>query len=197
MKRLTILLGLFCLLTISLWGQKVAGNPNELSDIKVYNLVFDYSGIDVGKYESEEAFLEDKIAKREAKEVGLGEAFKKSWFEDRENRFEPKFIGSFNKRFNGELTIGENNSEYTVKVHTTWVYPGYNVGIVRHDAQINAVISIYRTAMPDDIILSLTYKKVRGRGAMGYDFNSGYRISECYAKLAKNFSKYISKKILK
>jgi len=32
---------------------------------------------------------------------------------------------------------------------------------------------------------------------MGYDFNTGFRISECYAKTAKTFAKYIKKKALK
>lgn len=38
---------------------------------------------------------------------------------------------------------------------------------------------------PSNVLLSASYEKIHGDGAMGYDFNSGYRISEGYAKLAK------------
>ena len=49
----------------------------------------------------------------------------------------------------------------------------------------------------DKILFSGDYTKVEGNGAMGYDFNSGYRISEAYAKLAKEFAKNLKKKGLK
>ena len=171
--------------------KKVEGNPKDLADVKEYNVVFDYSDIKVGKFKTEEDFLKDKMKKREEKEKGSGEKFKKSWFSDRDERFKPKYIESFNKRFdNGEVSVGENDSEYTMKIHSTWVYPGYNVGVMRHDAELTATVSFYKTSDPNNVILALTYKKVRGRGAMGNDYNSGYRISECYAKLAKEVAKF-------
>jgi len=39
-----------------------------------------------------------------------------------------------------------------------------------------------------------TYKKVQGNGAFGNDYDEGFRISHCYAKLAKNVAVYILKK---
>lgn len=133
-------------------GQKVKGNPKTLKEVQTYKVIFDYSDIKIGKFKTEEDFLKDKMDKREAKEKGAGEKFKKSWFDDRETRFKPKFIESFNKRFDdGELSVTEEDADYVIKVHTTWTYPGYNVGIVRHDAEVTATVSIYKASEPSTL----------------------------------------------
>ncbi|UWX55297.1 hypothetical protein NYZ99_01440 [Maribacter litopenaei] len=113
------------------------------------------------------------------------------------DRYHPKFIESFNKRFdNGELAVTEDAADYTMEIHTSKIYPGYNVGIVRHNAEIDATFTIYKTGEKDNVLFSGSYRDVQGNGAMGYDYNSGYRISECYAKLAKNIAKEFDKKVL-
>lgn len=170
----------------------------NLKGVTEYNLTFDYSNLKVDEFETEEAFLNDKMKKRE--ENGTDDDFKKSWFADRENRYEPKFIESFNKRFNnGEIKASKDlkTAKYTIKAKTTWIYPGYNVGVWRQNAKINAVITIFETVNPSNVLASIEYKNVPGNGAMGYDYNSGYRISEAYAKLAKEFAANVYKKAMK
>lgn len=200
MKKLLLFTILF--ITTITFAQKrkdKEGNIKNLKGITAYNLIFTYDNLKVDKFETEEEFLKDKMDKREAKEAGKGEAFKKSWLADRKNRYEPKFIESFNKRFDKkQVKVGKNleNAKYTMQVKTTWIYPGYNVGVIRQNAKINATISVYETANPENILFVTDYLKVPGQGAMGYDFNSGYRISESYAKLSKELAKYISKKAL-
>ncbi len=172
------------------------GSWENLKGITKYNLVFDYSDLEIPKYDNEEEFLKDKMAKREEKEPGAGERFKKSWFADREERYEPKFIESFNKRFkNGEVEVGKNldGAEYTIKVHTIFLYPGYNVGVMRQNAKVSAVLTFYKNDAPDDILFEVKYIKAEGFGALGNDYNSGYRISEAYAKLAKTLTKHLVK----
>jgi len=189
----------FLLSTVVIYAQKMKvsnGNFKNLKGIATFNLEFDYSEIQIPKYDSEEDFLEDKMAKREKKEAGKGEKFKKSWFADRSNKYEPKFIESFNKRFkDSKVRVGRDfkDAKYIIKIHTTKLYAGYNVGVVRHNAEIDAVITIYEAENPSNILLSGKYKDVQGNGAMGNDYDSGYRISECYAKLAKNIAKSIKK----
>ena len=137
------------------------------------------------------------MAKRDEKEPGTGEKFKESWFSDREARYEPKFIESFNKRFDdGKVKVGKDfsDAEYTMKIHTTFLYSGYNVGVVRKNSKLEAVVSVFKTGEPSNVIFSAKYTKVEGNWAMGYDFDSGYRISEAYAKLAKKVATDISKK---
>ncbi|SDD62355.1 hypothetical protein SAMN05421636_101233 [Pricia antarctica] len=199
MKNLATLT-LLLLVATTAFGQKLIeeeGDIKRLKDIKVYKMEFDYTDVQIPKFDNEEAFLKDKMDKREEKEAGDGERFKKSWFDDRPERYHPKFIESFNKRFDDSaVQVQEEEADYTMKIHTTKLYPGYNVGIVRHNAEIDATITVFKTADESNVLFSGSYKDVQGSGAMGYDYDSGYRISECYAKLAKTFAKDLEKKAL-
>jgi len=200
MKR-TILLAFLMVSSIT-FAQKLKvkdGNIKNLKEIKSYNLEFDYTNVQIPKFDSEEDFLADKMKKREEKEAGGGEKFKKSWFGDREERYRPKFTESFNKRFDdGEVSVGvDKEATYTMLIHSTRIYAGYNVGVVRRNAEIDAVLTVYETANPDNVLFSGVYTKAQGNGAMGYDFDTGFRISECYAKLAKTFAGYLKKKGMK
>ena len=197
MKKSLAILVLLC--TTMMFSQKAKvldGNIKNLKGITQYDLVFDYTDVSIPKYDSEEDFLKDKMAKRDEKEPGAGQKFKKAWFGDREEHYEPKFIESFNKRFgNGEVKVGKNlGSEYVMKVHTTLLYAGYNVGVMRQNAKIDAIISVYKKSDPSKILFSIKYTKAEGGGVMGYDFDSGARIGEGYAKLAKTWAKMITKK---
>ncbi len=191
---------LLLLATLSVSAQRLKVNEGDFKNLKginTYSVVFDYTDVQIPKFENEEAFLKDKMDKREEKKAGDGERFKNEWFNDRPDRYHPKFIESFNKRFeNGELSVTEDAADYTMEIHTTKIYPGYNVGIVRHNAEIDATFTIYKTGERDNVLFSGSYQDVQGNGAMGYDYNSGYRISECYAKLAKNIAKEFDKKVL-
>ncbi|MBZ0328510.1 MAG: hypothetical protein K8F54_12940 [Altibacter sp.] len=197
-RQLTLILAIAC--TAFVYAQKVKitqGSYAALKGISAYNLEFDYSNVQIPKYDSEEDFLKDKMAKRDEKEPGTGDRFKASWFSDREERYEPKYIESFNKRFdNGQIKVGADlpEAEYTMKIHTTMMWAGYNVGIVRKNAKIEATVSVFKTSDPASVLFSANYTKVEGGGAMGYDFDSGYRISEAYAKLAKKVAADIKKK---
>ena len=196
-KQLTIL---FILITAFAFSQKVKvldGDFKNLKGISEYNLVFDYADVQIPKFKSEEEFLKEKMEKRDKKEPGTGEIFKKSWFSDREERYEQKYIESFNKRFDdGTVKVDRDidSAEYTMKVHTTSLSAGYNIGISRKNAMIDATITVYKNDNPDKPVLEVKYTQAEGGGAHGYDYDSGYRISECYAKLAKTFAKTILKK---
>ncbi|HPF96430.1 MAG: hypothetical protein KDD16_11310 [Mangrovimonas sp.] len=199
MKK-TVLMLFVALIATTSYAQKLkvlSGDIKNLKGISEYQLEFDYSDLQIPKYDSEEDFLEDKMNKRDEKEKGKGEEFKKNWFADRENRYEPKFIESFNKRFDdGEVTVGKDklDAKYVMKIHTTMMYAGYNVGVMRQNSKIEATITVYEAANPSNVLFSGDYTKVEGNGAFGNDYDSGYRISEAYAKLAKEFAYYIKKK---
>lgn len=198
MKKTILLVALF-IATIS-YGQKMKvseGSIKNLKGITQFDLEFDYSDMQIPKYDSEEAFLADKISGKEKKAKGSGDRWKKKWFSNREEKFEPMFIESFNKRFKkNQVNVELDNSDakYIMKVHTTWMYAGYNVGIVRHNAEINVEITVYEKSNSSNILLKGTYKKVQGNGAFGNDYDEGFRISHCYAKTAKNIAIYILKK---
>lgn len=197
----TLALAFILLFSTLVFAQKLKikeGSFKNLKDIKTYSLVFDYSNLEIPKFDSEEDFLKEKMEKRDEKEAGTGEDFKKSWFADREERYEPKFIESFNKRFKDNVVKANkgDDSKYTMIIKTTLMYAGYNVGVWRQNSKIEATITIFETDNADEILFSGAYTKVEGKGAMGHDYNSGYRISEAYAKLAKEFAKDLKRKAL-
>ncbi|WP_231632490.1 hypothetical protein, partial [Mangrovimonas sp. TPBH4] len=192
-KGLSFLFVICC--STFLFAQKakvLEGDWAELKGISNYDLVFEYENLEIPNYDSEEEFLKDKMKKREEKEAGAGEKFKASWFADRENKYEPKFIESFNKRFDeGEVKVGmEDASEYVMKIKTTFMYSGYNVGIKAQKSKVDAIISVYKKDAPDEVLFSVKYTKAEGTPV----YNAGDRIAEAYAKLAKTLAKTMIKK---
>jgi hypothetical protein len=180
----------------------LSGNFENIKGITEYNVTFDYSGVKIDRV-SEEEFLANRMKKREGN--GKDIEFKNNWFGDRENRYEPKFISSFNQRFkNGTVKVAKNNpnAKYTINVKTKWIHPGFNVGIMHNSSLIIAVLTVFETANPANSLLSVKFEKVGGKGKfagpLGFlDYNAGYRISESYAKLAKAFASKIKKEIRK
>lgn len=193
MKTKFLVLVFVCATSLSYSQKVISGSFSNLKNITEYNVVFDYDGIMMGKFASEEAFLENRMKKH--KNEQSAERWKEKWLSDRERKYEPSFIYSFNKRFkNSEVQVDKDiESPYTMKVKTTWMYWGYNVAIARKSSKINATIIVYETANPSNVLLEVSYRKVKGRSFGGGDFDTAYRISESYALLAKKFVKDLRK----
>lgn len=163
------------------------GNFKNLKGISSYTVTFDYSDLQVHGFDSEEAFLKEKMEKRAHKE-GEAEKFRADWYADRSAKYEPQFIAYFNRRFeNGEISVTNNNqSEHTMYIKTTWIYPGYNVVAGSEPAKISAVITIFETGNPANVLLEVEFTRSIGLESGTFDFDQGYRIAGAYEKLAKN-----------
>lgn len=159
------------------------GDLKNLKGISEYNITFDYSDMKVHGYESEEAFLNDKMDKRR-NEKGKAEKFREEWFSDRQNRYEPQFITYFNKRFaKGEIKLLKDTAlKYTMNVKTVWVYPGYVV----EPAKITAIITVYETVNAKNVLVALEFEKSIGLEDNQYNGHRGERMAGAYEKLAKN-----------
>ncbi len=70
----------------------VSGDITVLKGQSELDVVFDYSGMGVGKFKSEEEYVIKKIKDYNKKEAGRGDKWAKAWVEDRNSRFEPKFF---------------------------------------------------------------------------------------------------------
>lgn len=181
---------LLVLVFISANGQEkvLKGSFKELRGITSYNVVFDYTGQKIAHFDNEEDFLKDKMGKRNGEKA---EEFKRRWYDDRENKYEPAFIAYFNERMKGKATVAKDAlKKYSILIKTNWIYPGYNVGVVAQESKISAVMTVYETANPDNILLEVEYDKSIGiapdHEKNAYD--SGDRIAGAYEKLAKNFT---------
>ncbi|SFB11525.1 hypothetical protein SAMN05660845_1695 [Flavobacterium swingsii] len=165
----------------------LSGDLKNLKDISEYKVTFDYSNLVVNGFDSEEAYLKDKMGKRDHIE-GKAEKFKENWYSDRENKYEPKFINYFNNKFeNKEVKVAKNiDAKYTMNVKTTWIYPGYVLGKVE-PAKLSAIITVFETENPKNVLVKIKFEKLIG---LAYELNSdqGYRIAGAYEKLAKNFT---------
>lgn len=169
------------------------GSLNVLKGATKLNVTYDYSKMGVGRFETEDEYIEQKKADYNKKEAGRGDVWEKAWRADRKNRFQPQFEELFNK-YGGKLMIGDfSSSPYTLILKTTYTEPGFNIYVTRKNAMINAEVWIVETANPDKPLAILTITKSPGRTFGGNDYDTGERIQEAYAAAGKALGKFLSK----
>ena len=194
MKKLLFIIIAFTSLQLS--AQKISligGNTKALKGVTSLDVQFVYSDkMHIGKM-TEAAYIAKHKKEAEAKEVGAGEKWEKAYYADREEHFAPKFIKLFNKGLEKKFGMDarENNSEakFRMIVTTTFIEPGFNIGIQSRPAYINLEISFVNIETGKEIA---KYKIQKSPGTAYYDL--GVRVGEAYAKAAKYFAKYLLKK---
>jgi hypothetical protein len=170
-------------------AQKVkttSGDKDILKSETAINIEFAYDNISVGKYKNEQDYIKDKTAEYNKKEAGKGDAWAVSWVNDRKSRYEPKFIELFTE--NSKMTVSAD-AKYTLIFKLVSIEPGYNIGISRKNAQIDAEVWIVETSNKANKLATFTIDNVPGGTAFGYDFDTGLRISEAFAKAGKQLGK--------
>ena len=181
-------------------AQKIKVTEGDLSFIKGQTeilLEFDYSDMAVGKFDKEEDYVTKKTLEYNAKEDGRGDSWAENWVNDRESRFHPKFVELLNKvgkKANCNFDETNIKAKYTLIFKVTFTEPGFNIGIMRKDAMLNAEVKFVETANPLNVLATMTMKNIPGRDVMGNDYDTGYRISEAYAKGGKSLGAYLVKK---
>ncbi|SRR6056297_734034 len=161
---------------------------------KLIGLKFDYSDMAVGKFPDEQDYIEKKVKEGNEREPGAGDEWKQKWFGQRETVFEPKFEELANKYIDQpgmDIRRSNTNTDYTIVVHTDFMEPGFNVGVMRRPAVIRGNIKVYKTDNMDKPISTFVFDKVEGQDAMGYDFAVSQRLGQAYAKLGKEFARYV------
>ena len=182
-------------------AQKVdlrSGDVSALSGQKTVNIEYDYSSFGVGKFATEQEYLDKKAAEYNAKEAGKGDAWKKSWVDDRKSRFEPKFEELFNKGLADkgiQAVHSRPDAPYTLIVHTKFVEPGFNVGVMRKNAYVDYEIDLVESSNKTTKIAEIGMRNVPGGQFGGFDFDTGVRIAESYAKAGKSLAAYLDKKL--
>lgn len=191
MKRFANFLMITLFLGLQANAQKVkntSGNADILKSESSVNIEFTYDNISVGKYKSEQEYITAKTEEYNKKEPGKGDSWAASWKNDKQSRFEPKFLELF--KINSGMSV-VTSAKYTLIFKTLSIEPGWNIGISRHNAEIDAEIWIVETANRDNKVATFTISNVPGGTAFGYDFDTGLRISEAYANAGKKLAKYL------
>lgn len=174
---------------------KQTGDLKFLKGESQINVEYRYDNMMVGK-KTEDQYIKDSMAEREKKEMGTGEKWLDAWKGNRENRFQPKYEELFNKSVK-DVTIGSfPDAKYTMIVHTTWTEPGYNIGVSKMPAYINATVSFVETGK-DAELANVTITKAPGSQFSGYDFDAGTRLSEAYAISGKRMGAWLMKNAYK
>ncbi|HEY9260225.1 hypothetical protein [Chitinophaga sp.] len=185
----TVLLTALCIPATAQKIKLVNGDLAPLKDQKALNVQFTYDHLSVGK-DSEEDYIRKKTAEYNKKEAGKGDTWAKSWKDDRPTRYEPKFDSLFND--NGDMKAGSfPNAKYTMIFHTTFIEPGFNVGVARKNSYIDAEVTIVETADRNKVVANISLEDAPGR-MMGFDFDTGMRIMESYAVSGKKLAKFIA-----
>lgn len=175
----------------NLKAQKIKVLEGSIDAVKAessINLEYTYDNMSVGKFDKEEDYIAKKKEDYNNKEAGRGDTWAKAWVDDRKNRFEPKFEELFTEYSDKS---NSKKAKYTLIFKTIFTEPGYNVGVMRKNAQINAIALIVETANPANVIAKISVDKALGRTFGGYDFDTGGRIAEAYADAGKALGKYL------
>lgn len=159
------------------------GEIENLKSIKAYKVEFNYENLEVHGFESEEAFLKEKMEKRKANPE-KAENFRKDWFSNREKYYNPAFKNYFNSYFKkGEFTIIDD-SPFLMRVNLTWIYPGYAIEPSKLSATIEFIDSLSSKKL-----LVIQFEKVIGfeKNAV-LVINEHERVIGAFEKLAKNLA---------
>jgi hypothetical protein len=153
MKKIFLLL----LIAISFHGfaQKIRltdGSVDVLKGKSALNFDFSYDGVRVGKFADENDYISKKKTEYDKKEPGKGDEWAKSWVGDRKGRYEPRFIESFG---DGGF-VAKADAEYTLIFTTTFIEPGFNIGITRRPAYIDGYAVLVATSDKGKVLAKFT-----------------------------------------
>ena len=152
---------------------------------------FTYDNMAVGKFSREDEYVSGKRDEYNRKEPGRGDNWAKSWVADRQYRFEPKFLELFDKY--AELRV-VREARYTLIFHTIFTEPGFNVGVWKKNAEINAEVWVVETGNRGNVLAKISIEHAPGRSFWGNDYDTGERLAEAYAAAGKALGKFIKNK---
>jgi len=183
-------------LTSASYAQKiklVEGDLSVLKGQKGLKTIFSYDDMSVGKFPKEADYIAKKKSEYNEKEAGSGDKWENTWVNDRKERFEPQFRELFSNY--SEMSTVQEDAPYTLIFKTTKTEPGWNVGVARSPAYIDGEAWIVKSDSPDKAVARITITKAPGRDVFGYDYETGARLQESYAKAGKELGAFIKKNI--
>ena len=179
-------------------AQKVVLDNGDIAPIKgekQINIEYDYSSFGVGKFKTEEEYVNEKVEEHNKKEPGKGDKWKEGWINARTTAYHPKFEELLNKSASKKDMNFSNypDAKYTLKVKTNFIEPGFNVGVMKKPASANLQYIFYESANPENIVASYRQERIPGSQFGGYDFDATTRIAESYAKGGKSLGALLAK----
>lgn len=201
MKKTVLALLLFTGITFAQDVDVVKGGFDFLKDQKEINVEFDYSNFTMMKDKKTEAqYVEERTAELNEKTKGNGNIWKKKWESAKELIWNPKFLELVNVVLSKEkkdVTFQEGlNTPYTLIVKTVWLYPGWDVAMMKQPAKVTTNLKFVETANKSNVLLEITSEEAPG-DQWGNNFSNESRLGEGYAKTGKSLAKLLLKKAYK
>lgn len=177
----------------------VKGDFAFLKDQKEINVEFTYDKLKLMEDNlTDDKYVADRVADLNGKDKGKGDIWKKKWYSSRENAFQPKFTELVNTILNKakkdmSFQEGAASAKYTLIVEAVWIYPGYNVVMMKKGAKVTTNLKFVETANKSNVLLEIKSEKAPG-DVFGGSFSNEDRIAEGYAKTGKSLGQMIVKK---
>lgn len=178
----------------------VKGNFDFLKGQKEINVQFDYSELTLMKEKkSEAAYIEDRTNDLNEKNKNVGDIWAKKWKASRELSWNPKFLELVNvvlskKDVDVSFQEGLTAVPYTLIVKSVWIYPGWDVMMMKQPAKVTTLLTFVETANPSNVLVEITSEEAPG-DQWGSNFSNETRIGEGYAKTGKSLAQRLLKSV--
>lgn len=176
----------------------VSGNFSALKGQSEVNVVFDYSNLKLMKDNiTETEYIANRVKELNEKNKGNGEVWKKKWEGAKTGIWAPKFLEIANvvsKKSKTGISFQEdlNSAKYTLIVEAVWIFPGWDVYMMKQPAKVTTRIKLVETANKSNVLAELTSEDAPG-DQWGNNFSNESRIGEGFAKTAKTLvAKFIA-----
>ena len=196
----TAILIMASLPAISLHAQRVTLKDGDMSPLKGEKNIaveFRYDSMAVGKFPKEADYVEKHKNDINKRHSPKGDEWAKNWVDDRQSRYEPKFLNTFTQF--APIQPG-GKAKYTLILHTTFTEIGAGMGGamfgVSKSAYINAEADIVESANKSHVIARIEIYKANSEGTWsGYDWDTDTRIEGCYGTAAIGLARFFRDKV--
>ena len=202
MKKLVALAVLFVSSITAQDMEVVNGDFGFLNGQKEINVEFKYDNLKLMEDNlTDDNYVANRLSELNEKGKGTGDIWKKKWYASRELSFQPKFLELINivlSKEKQDVSFQEDlkQAKYTLIVDAVWVYPGYNVMVMKKGAKVSTVLRFVETGNRSNVLLEISSEKAPG-DIFGGSFSNEDRIAEGYAKTGKSLAKMLLKKAYK
>ena len=180
------------------FAQKLKLKNGDLSVLKGQKEVlvkFTYEGLKIGKMPVEE-YVNKKVTEKNKKKPGSGDQWLKKWQRDLDSVFPRHFVNHFNAM--GKLKHVKmhrtGDAKYMFVVNTTFIEPGYNVGISSKRASANMVVTLVAVSDPGKPLATITISKSPGNSMFGANYSSADRIAGCFETAGEYLASFLIRK---
>jgi len=181
------------------YAQKLKNETGNFSNLKgeaSVNVKFNYSNLKLLK----ENYKEDEYVSRRMKELnekdnGNGDAWHSKWKNAKDGIWEPKFLELLLKNVDKvSFKEDDKSAKYTLLVDVVWIYPGWDVYMMKQAAKVTTNIKLVETKNQSNILYQVDAIDAPG-DQFGNNYSNEARIGEGFAKTAKTIGKKIAKEI--